>query len=211
VCLLFAIWLGIDRFNDSLRFRTTISPYFSAYARFHRNLLDGPINPIFANFQLNELWLQDQPLKGTIPSELGKLSDYLFDLRLHRTEIEGTIPNEIFDLKDLWRLDLHSANLTGTLNTLVGELQALEVLRLADNRFTGQLPTELASLSQLKTLWVDTNDFEGSVPSGLCFLQGTEGLEDLSADCLTDPVTGETEVACECCTLCCGGSDGRCQ
>lgn len=169
------------------------------------------MNPILGNFQLNELWLQHQPLKGPIPSELGKLSNFLFDLRLHGTELEGTIPDEIFELKNMWRLDLYSANFTGTISTLVGKLQALDVLRLSNNRFTGQLPTEMESLLQLKSVWVDGNDFNGTVPPGLCALRVPEGLEDLSADCLMDPITGDTAVDCECCTHCCGDKGGICE
>ena len=47
--------------------------------------------------KLSELMLQsNEQLTGTIPTELGKLSDYLSDLRLSRTGLTGTIPEEIF-------------------------------------------------------------------------------------------------------------------
>lgn len=124
----------------------------------------------------------------------------MFDLRLHNTEIEGTIPEELYNLKDLWRLELRSANLSGTLSTLVGNLQALNVLLLSDNQFTGQLPTELESLPQLKSIWVDANNFSGTVPLGLCDSQDPEGTAEIYADCLADPLTGYVRVECACCS-----------
>lgn len=47
------------------------------------------------------------------------------------------------------------------------------------------------------------NDFTGAVPSSLCDI----GIRSVTADCLLNPDTGETEVTCSCCARCC--ADGK--
>jgi hypothetical protein len=161
--------------------------------------------------KLNEFWIHGNPIKGTIPTELGKLSNHLMDLRLYETQLEGSIPDEIWELTDLWRLDLYQSNFTGTLSSKISNLQSLSVFRISDNRFSGTLPDELASLNGLQTLWLARNNFIGSVPTGLCEYKGPDGLDFMEADCLPDPLTGAASVTCECCDSCCHGSTAECE
>jgi hypothetical protein len=161
--------------------------------------------------RLNELWINRNPVKGTIPSELGKLSNHIFDLRLFATHLEGTIPEDIYDLTSLWRLDLNEANFTGTISSKVGNLQSLSVFRINNNFFSGTLPSELDLLSNLNTVQFDHNQFNGTVPSGMCDNLAPDGsLELLQADCLVDPVSGSTMITCECCTVCCAPGWDEC-
>jgi len=158
---------------------------------------------------LNELWLYRNPFTGTIPSELGKLSNHLIDLRLYGTDLTGTVPDEIWELTNLWRLDLHMGSFRGTISSDIENLESLNVFRISDNRFSGTLPTQLALLSSLNTLWLDGNDFVGSVPSGLCDNKGPDGIEFIQADCLPSP-SGVVAVTCECCDSCCSIETDEC-
>ncbi|KAG7353273.1 RHS repeat-associated core domain containing protein [Nitzschia inconspicua] len=181
------------------------------YARFQRNLMTGTIPTFLGDMRLNELWINRNPIQGTIPSELGKLSNHMFDLRLFASNLEGTIPEEIYDLTSLWRFDLYDANFTGTISSNVGNLQSLSVFRINNNSFTGTLPSELNSLSNLIEVQLDHNAFNGTVPVGMCDNLAPNGiLEFLQADCLVDPTSGSSLVTCECCHKCCNSGWDEC-
>ena len=74
----------------------------------------GKLNP-------HELWFHRMPLTGTIPSEIGNMTGGTFaDLRLSDTELKGTIPEELYDLSLLNRLDLYSSSFSGTISSRLG-------------------------------------------------------------------------------------------
>merc|ERR1712072_1339770 len=113
-----------------------------------KNSFSGTISPSFGDMQLSELWLHgNSQLTGSIPSELGKLSNYISDLRLSQTSLEGTIPEEIFSFSNMWRLELHESGLSGTISPNITKLENLQVLRLNNNGFTGTLPTDFRSMT----------------------------------------------------------------
>jgi hypothetical protein len=181
-----------------------------AYARFQRNMLSGTIPTYLGDMRLNEFWINRNPVKGTIPSELGYLSNHMFDLRLFDTNLEGTIPEEIYELTSLWRFDLNEANFNGTISSNIGKLQSLSVFRINDNSFTGTLPTEFNSLPSLNTVQLDRNQFSGTVPIEICETAPNETLKFLQADCLPDPVSGLAMVTCDCCHSCCNPDLDEC-
>ena len=161
--------------------------------------------------RLNEFWIQRNPVVGTIPSELGRLSNHMMDLRIYDTKMEGTVPEELYELTNLWRWDLHTSNFTGTISPKIGNLTSLSIFRINDNRFTGPLPTELESLPSLKTLNFSYNRFNGSVPIGLCDKKAPDGsLQFLEADCLASPISGLTLITCACCDSCCSPDSEEC-
>jgi len=148
--------------------------------------------------QLVELWLHgNRNLTGTIPTELGKLSDHLTDLRLSGTNLEGTIPEFLFELSDLWRLEMHNCFFTGTISPNISRLGQLKKLKLNNNVFTGKIPDGLASMNNLVELDLSMNFLSGSIPSRVCENEG----DAISPSCLpgTDPFE---EMACECCFNC---------
>jgi Leucine-rich repeat (LRR) protein len=176
-----------------------------------RNDFSGTIDPSFGDLKIIELWLHGNPVTGTIPSELGKLSNYLLDLRLYNTKLHGEIPAEIWGLTKLWRLELHETlEFSGTISRDIGNLQSLSIFKIHDNKFTGTVPTELASLPNLHTVTLGGNQFFGSVPSGLCELKGEDGLSFLEADCLPHPDSTSTQIFCECCDSCCNAAFEEC-
>ena len=184
----------------------------AAFARFHKNSFSGTIAPEFGDMQLNELWLHgNSQLTGTIPSELGKLSNYLTDLRLDNTALEGEIPEELFGLSQVWRLDLYNSGLSGTISPNMTKLEGLQTLRLSNNEFTGMVPTGFSSMTNLVTLWLHGNKLTGAIPSSICDLKDEHMLEFLNADCLPDPTSGNSSVTCECCDICCSAETGECQ
>ena len=183
----------------------------AAFARFHKNSFSGTIPSEFGEMQLNELWLHgNSQLTGTIPSELGKLSNYLTDLRLSVTSLEGTIPEELFDLSHVWRLDLYKSGFSGTISPSIAKLEGLQTMRLSDNGFTGTVPAAISKLTNLVTIWLSGNKLTGFVPSSICDLKDEHKLEFVMADCLPDPTSGNASVTCECCDTCCSAETGEC-
>ena len=102
-------------------------------------------------------------LTGTIPPELGKLTElqYLLlgcsgwagrNVRFGRNRLTGPIPKELGNLSKLKELDLSQNELTGPIPKELGNLSKLQFLFLDRNRLTGSIPPELGNLTNLKCL-----------------------------------------------------------
>ncbi|MBC6481851.1 MAG: putative Ig domain-containing protein [Hormoscilla sp. GM7CHS1pb] len=123
------------------------------------------------------LSLTNNSLTGTIPSELGELSN-LTKLRLHNNEITGTIPTELGELANLQILGLSANALTGTIPPELGNLTSLQNLYLWQNELTGAIPPELGNLTGLRNLWLQGNHLTGDLPASVEALSATKRLEN---------------------------------
>ena len=110
--------------------------------------------------------LEDNQLRGTIPPELGRLSN-LTELRLYDNWLSGTIPTELGKLTNLEVLSLDINQLSGTIPTELGNLSYLEELWLGGNQLSGTIPTELGNLSYLTALLLNLNQLSGTIPPEL--------------------------------------------
>lgn len=86
-------------------------------------------------------------LQGAIPPELGVLN--LLNFTAHINNLEGTIPEEIWQITTLQQLRLGSNSLSGTISNRIGDLMAVEELFLNNNRLEGSIPLFLARLSTM--------------------------------------------------------------
>ena len=131
---------------------------------FHGNNLTGTIPGELGSLSnLLSLHLDDNNLTGTIPGELGNLSN-LSELDLADNELTGTIPRELGNLSNLTWLDLGDNNLTGAIPKELGNLSNLVRLYLWDNALTGAIPGELGNLSNLTRLALSNNELTGTIP-----------------------------------------------
>ena len=135
------------------------------------------------------LSLSFNELTGTIPAELGSLSN-LERLSLSFNELTGTIPTELGGLSNLESLDLSSNELTGTIPAGLGSLSNLESLDLSSNELTGSIPAELGGLANLKSLSLSFNELTGTIPAELGSLSNLERLS-LSFNELTGTIPTE--------------------
>ncbi|MEN8219568.1 MAG: leucine-rich repeat domain-containing protein, partial [Pseudomonadota bacterium] len=113
---------------------------------------------------VSELNLDYNQLTGSIPSELGNLSN-LRELRLSQNQLTGSIPSELGNLSNLRELRLSHNQLTGSIPSELGNLSNLRELRLSYNQLTGSIPSELGNLTELKRLSLYNNQLTGSIPS----------------------------------------------
>jgi len=128
---------------------------------------------------IESLSLEINQLSGSIPRELGDLSN-LNSLALYKNRLDGSIPTELGNLSNLTWLGLSSNQLSGSIPPELGNLSHLDSLRLAHNQLSGSIPTELGNLSNLTWLNLNSNQLSGSIPPEL------GNLSHLQYICLDD-------------------------
>jgi hypothetical protein len=116
--------------------------------------------------RVTELFLRDNNLSGSIPDEIGDLTELEY-LYLDDNNLSGPIPVEIGNLGNLERLYLGKNNLTGTIPSQLGALSNLKYLLLQENVLTGGIPEELGGLSKLIVLSLASNSLSGGIPNTL--------------------------------------------
>eukprot|EP00592_Proboscia_alata_P012311 CAMPEP_0194387444 /NCGR_PEP_ID=MMETSP0174-20130528/92377_1 /TAXON_ID=216777 /ORGANISM="Proboscia alata, Strain PI-D3" /LENGTH=591 /DNA_ID=CAMNT_0039177639 /DNA_START=78 /DNA_END=1850 /DNA_ORIENTATION=+ len=97
---------------------------------------------------LEYLELKDNLLTGTIPSTIGSLNKLKY-LDISRNQLGGKIPNQLYKLKKLNDLHLWGNSLSGSLSSKIGQLKELEYLSLDENELTGRLPTGMGKLTNM--------------------------------------------------------------
>ena len=125
------------------------------------------------------LILYDNNLSGTLPAEIGNLTNLQY-LGLSKNKLIG-LPAAIGSLGFLQGLDL-SSNQLSSLPTAIGSLANLSLLDLSNNLLSG-LPTSIGSLGGLQDLYLPNNQLS-SLPAGIGSLSSLHNL-DLSNNQLT--------------------------
>eukprot|EP00298_Acanthocystis_sp_HF-20_P018504 c21978_g1_i5.p1 GENE.c21978_g1_i5~~c21978_g1_i5.p1 ORF type:complete len:618 (+),score=161.42 c21978_g1_i5:3-1856(+) len=107
---------------------------------------------------------------GTIPSQIGALSNSLNVIALFGNQLSGTVPKEIINLTKLNFMEIWSNGLSGTFPTEFGLLTSLSTMNLAVNKFSGTIPSQIAHCTLLRTLTVHQNKLSGTIPSEIALL-----------------------------------------
>ena len=106
-------------------------------------------------------------LTGSIPVELGGLSELSYLEISSNPNLSGQIPVELAMLSELAGLWLQLNDLSGPIPPELGNLTKLEGLGLSDNDLSGSIPWSLGDLARLITLRVSGNSLEGCVRPSL--------------------------------------------
>ena len=140
-----------------------------------------------ANGRVTTLALSDNQLTGSIPGELGNLSN-LESLYLSFNQLNA-IPAQLGNLSNLERLSL-SFNQLSAIPAQLGNLSNLRSLSVSSNQLSGSIPAQLGNLSNLESLSLTGNQLSGAIPGELGNLSSLESL-DLSDNQLTGSIPGE--------------------
>lgn len=108
-------------------------------------------------------WLSGQPVgewHGIVVNN-GRVEQ----IYLHDNNLSGTLPSEIGDLTSLNRIDICCNLIGGEIPESIGNLTALELLDIYVNEFTGTFPDSLANCQALQSVVAYKNDFSGGFPS----------------------------------------------
>ena len=166
-----------DRVVLTVLYNATDGPNWSNN---HNWLTDAPLEEWYGivtdgNNQVVHLHLSDNSLEGTLPIELGSLTNLKF-LYLDNNQLTGEIPAELSSLSNLVLMSLSKNQLNGEIPWQLGYLTKLESLSLYENQLTGEIPSELSWLSNLRSLLLWTNQLTGEIPRELGDLTKLEWL-----------------------------------
>ncbi len=140
------------------------------------NILDSWFGVTMIGGSLAQLYMGRNNLNGTLPTELGDLRDLQVLALFENEKLTGPIPSELGNLAQLRGLYLESNSLTGKIPPELGDLKQLRDLRLVSNSLTDMIPPELGNLEQLEKLHLFQNSLTGMIPPELGNL---EQLQDL--------------------------------
>lgn len=129
-------------------------------------------------------WSTDAPLgrwHGVVTDSVGRVTW----LTLSANGLKGTLPTELGSLSELQFLGLADNQLEGPIPMELGNAPRLAGLFLKNNRLTGAIPESFLQLGQLRVL-----DFAGNrglcVPGTADFVEWAEGSQVIGPDCSQD-------------------------
>ncbi len=108
--------------------------------------------------------LRNVGLTGSLPSELGLLSDHLRLLFVNGNDLTGSLPSELGRLSALEKLNLQYNNFSGSLPSEIGNWGQLTIASLGNNQFSGQIPASTGSWGSMHTIGFENNVFYGTLP-----------------------------------------------
>jgi len=110
------------------------------------------------NNRISHLYLNNNNLNGTIPSQIGSLTQ-VQRVKLNNNNLSGKIPSEIGSLTNMDWLYLEHNMLTGDIPSTIGNLHNLTNLALYNNKLTGDIPSQITNLSALQYIYANNNYF----------------------------------------------------
>jgi len=104
--------------------------------------------------------------------------DRVTEIKLKNNSMSGTIPSELGSLSNLQILDLYNNSMSGTIASELGSLSNLQILDLYNNSLSGTIASELGSLSNLQYLYLNNNSLSGTIPNSINALSAEKELEN---------------------------------
>ncbi|KAG8090015.1 hypothetical protein GUJ93_ZPchr0011g28111 [Zizania palustris] len=153
-----------------------------------KNKISGPIPLAIGNLtELYSLELQANAFSGSIPSMVANLTE-LSILNLGSNNFTGPIPRGLFSILTLSKkLDLSDNNLEGSIPQEIGNLKNLVEFHAESNMLSGEIPPTLGECQLLQNVYLQNNLLMSTVPSLMSQLKGLENL-DLSNNKLSGEI-----------------------
>uniref|UniRef100_A0ACD5ZSI9 Uncharacterized protein n=1 Tax=Avena sativa TaxID=4498 RepID=A0ACD5ZSI9_AVESA len=131
------------------------------------NRLTGQIPDwVLQHPKLEQVYFFTNALTGELPRKITAVNLIEFDVSTN--QLNGEIPQDIGNLKNLKLLFLYTNQLTGTIPASIATLPKLWDIRIFENKLSGELPQDLGKHSPLGNLEVCNNNLSGSLPESLC-------------------------------------------
>ena len=111
---------------------------------------------------------------GTLPSNLGLLSNLTVISMNGQDFLESPIPESFYKLAWLRQLSVASSSVGGTISPALDKLTNLEVLDLSRNLLYGEIPKSLGPLSNMDEFRLDHNLLSGTIPTSVVSLGTVE-------------------------------------
>ena len=118
---------------------------------------------------LKYLGMQQGGLSGTIPTEIGTLTN-LSILDFDFNQLTGTLPTELISLSKLTQFDVNDNKLSGSISVVGGLGLGMNFISLHKNAFTGVVPDAIGAYTNLKTFTVHQTQICGKMPESVCKL-----------------------------------------
>ncbi|XP_070675747.1 probable LRR receptor-like serine/threonine-protein kinase At3g47570 [Malus domestica] len=115
---------------------------------------------------IRRFYLGDNQLDGLIPSELWQCKE-LRELVLEGNNFRGSIPKNLGNLTYLTNIYLADNNLTGTIPDEISDLPQFEALSLIDDKLNGIIPSKLFNNSMIRIIFLSFNQLSGSLPANI--------------------------------------------
>ncbi|GMP36129.1 hypothetical protein CsSME_00008345 [Camellia sinensis var. sinensis] len=113
----------------------------------------------------------------------GSISPYI-DLILHKNNLQGGIPLDLYQCRKLQVIVLAVNNFTGGIPEELSSLCFLRTLLLEKNNLTGRIPPSFGNISSLESFGLGGNNIHGSIPIELAQLPNLKAF-DLTSNHLT--------------------------
>ncbi|KAL8512658.1 hypothetical protein ACS0TY_018959 [Phlomoides rotata] len=139
---------------------------------------------IYAVCSLQWLDVSNNQLEGALPSDWANMKDLVI-LNVNYNNLSGEIPHSLGSLSKLRTLHLRGNNFSGELPTTLRNCRLLQLMDIGENRFTGNIPPWLGE--NLAFLSLTRNMFYGFIPPEICRLTQIQ-LLDLSDNNLTGKI-----------------------
>jgi len=139
-----------------------------------QNRLTGTLPP-FTSSQLRIINLGINDLHGSIPKKFITAKKTCEEISMPQNRLSGSLPDSLFELINVDKIDLSSNLLHGTLPDSMGNLVLLQHLQLNNNFLVGSVPQTLASSHPingkmgdlLETIHLQDNQLSGEIPVNL--------------------------------------------
>ncbi|KAK2359403.1 putative leucine-rich repeat receptor protein kinase [Trifolium repens] len=167
-------WLDISC-NDDGSIKAIHFAHVFQYPRENSSIHFATLN-LTAFRNLESLIVLGNRLRGTIPSELGFLTN-ITTLSLSHNRLEGTIPRSLRNLTKLTHLDLFHNFLIGEVPSWLCNLTQLRHLDISFNNIQGFIPSEFRLLKNIIAIYLSHNKIIGEIPFSLRNLTQLEYLD----------------------------------
>ncbi|GFY80315.1 hypothetical protein Acr_01g0001240 [Actinidia rufa] len=114
----------------------------------------------------NSIDLSNNMFTGSIDADVGEkpVMASIVSLVLSHNPLGGSIPKSLGKLSGLEVLKLRGNGLSGTIPMELGNAKELEIIVLSDNNLSGEIPEKLLNLEGLREFDVSGNRLSGKIP-----------------------------------------------